>query len=145
MNRKLIFFALVLTTVFVACTVKPGSTSESGDESPYGKLMAEVMAIHDEVMPQMSKLYELKKSLGEKTETLSDSETDKELRTKIEAATQSLEKADEGMMNWMRNFEDPGENDPEKAVAYLQKEKEKVLEVKKQMLESIQTAEQILQ
>ncbi|MEZ4775042.1 MAG: hypothetical protein R3D00_17795 [Bacteroidia bacterium] len=146
MNIRVFSSVVVLIVSLAACSVKTGHNhSSENTDSPVAKLMGEVMAVHDEVMPQMSKLYDLKKSLAEKTETLGDSAPDMEMRTKIEAAMQLLEKADESMMNWMRNFEDPGESDVEKATAYLEKEKERVLEVQQAMNEGIQAAELLLQ
>lgn len=145
MNIRIFVSLLVLIVSLASCSIKPSQDQSGSADSPVAKLFGEVMAIHDEVMPQMSKLYNLKKSLAEKTETLGDSAPDMATRTQIEAAMQLLEKADEGMMNWMRNFEDPGDSDVEKATAYLEKEKEKVLEVQQWMNEGIQAAELLLQ
>ncbi|MEZ4825654.1 MAG: hypothetical protein R3C61_05070 [Bacteroidia bacterium] len=145
MNRNYFALAFVLLLVFAACTVKPGHQhgSESAD-SPYAKLFGEVMAVHDEVMPQMSRIYDLKKSLAEKTETLGDAAADMEMRGKIDAAMAALDNADKEMMDWMHNFQDPGEGDMEKAKEYLTKEKEKIDNVKKVIDEGIQMAESLL-
>ena len=60
--------------------------------------MKEVMAIHDVVMPKMSKLGSL---VGE----LNDKENDStDLRIQYEQARKDLQAANKSMMDWMQNF-----------------------------------------
>ena len=114
----LLFFAI---SFFSACKEK--STIE-----------ADVIAIHDEVMPKMGALHVAKKELKKILEVTEE----ESVKTEISKMISNLENADEGMMEWMHKWKVP-ENDPEKT-AYLQKEIDKITKVKLDMLNSLEAA-----
>jgi len=130
-----IFFSLI----FSACKEKATTETENTPNSKENKtLESQVLAIHDEVMPEMGNIHAAKKQLRNvMNETQNDS-----LITKILQLIDNLEKADEGMMDWMGKWDVP-EKDPEKT-NYLQAEKNKITKVKVDMLSSIEAANQFL-
>ena len=97
-------------------------------------LEAEVMAIHDEVMPKMGDMHLAKKGLRKILAATKDSTVQAEIISMINA----LESADEGMMQWMADWKVPNQ-EPEKT-DYLNKEKEKITKVKNDMLSSLEKA-----
>lgn len=123
---RIIFFLILPIFLITACKEK-------------SNLEAEVIAIHDEVMPKMGDIHvakkQLRKLMGEGT---SDS-----LKTEILELISDLEKADEGMMDWMDKWDVPSEEPA--MTAYLEKEKIKITKVKEDMLNSIEAANAYLQ
>ncbi len=122
-NVVLFFFAFAF---FSACKEK-------------SNLQAEVMAIHDEVMPKMGAMHLARKNLRN---VLTKTE-DKKLKAEILAMISDLRKADEGMMVWMHEWKVP-EKDPEKT-AYLLNEKKKITKVKLDMLTSLEKANNFIE
>ena len=116
----MLFFVLTIIS-FSACKEKTN-------------LEAEVMAIHDEVMPKMGAIHVAKKGLRK---VLAKIENDS-LKPEILALISDLESADEGMMSWMHKWDVPS-TDPEKT-EYLKKEKDKITKVKVDMLLSLENA-----
>ena len=129
-----LFFALFCFAVFWASSCQSKKTARE-------KLYIEVMEIHDEVMPEMSTIHRLKKQLKAIDTTIVKSPDYPTILTHLNL----LEKADDGMMGWMAEFDNPAP-DAEEAVAlkYLEKEKTKISEVRELMLESINSTKTIL-
>lgn len=98
------------------------------------QLEIDVIAVHDEVMPKMGDIHKAKKQLRKIMKTVENDS----VSTQILNLIQDLENADEGMMDWMHNWDVP-KDDPEKT-AYLNKEMEKITKVKVDMLSSIESA-----
>lgn len=119
MNKIILFLCLV--GLFTSCTDK--STLEK-----------EVMAIHDEVMPKLGELNMDKKGL----EIILKNTTDESVKITLQDAITALERADEGMMDWMAEYKLPIETTTQKA--YLNKEMIRITKVKTDMLESMKNA-----
>ena len=67
------------------------------------------------------------------------------VKTKVETQIAELVAAEESMMDWMKEFRQPKDGDPEeKVVAYLKDEKTKISRVSDQMLESLENGSQLL-
>lgn len=114
-----ILIAIAFLSIITACNQK----------NRVEKLKAEVMAIHDEVMPEMGTLMNLQKELKDKISDLDT--TDKSMADSLRRLVKQLEEADEAMMQWMRNYKDPSpEMSEEKALEYLESKKESITEVK---------------
>lgn len=97
------------------------------------KLKTEVMAIHDEVMPEMGNLMNLKSQLKEKSSEL-DSLDDSGDLEQLNLLIQNLEEADEAMMDWMRNYKDPSNEMTEnQALEYLKEKMKSIQEVKEKI------------
>jgi len=124
MKKILLFFAVIL--LFSACKEK-------------SNLEAEVIAIHDEVMPKMGDMYKARKALRE---ILIEIESDS-VKNDVIKMISDLENADEGMMTWMHEWKVP-DSDPEKTT-YLLEEKEKITKVKVDMLSSLENANKFIE
>jgi len=135
MRRLLaIFFTLFCFAIFWASSCQPKKSARE-------KLYIEVMEIHDDVMPEMSTIHRLKKQLKAIDTTIVKSPDYPTILTHLNL----LEKADEGMMGWMAEFDNPAPNAEEPiALDYLEKEKIKISEVRDQMRKSILSAQTIL-
>lgn len=84
-------------------------------------LKAETMRIHDEAMkdmgPMNARSRQLKKEMAE-LDSLSPR------RDSLLRLVSAMEKAEEGMMDWMKNYKAPGDDMPkEEAIKYLQEQK----------------------
>src|SRR5690242_8749642 len=103
---KYLFFILVL--IVWGCGQKSHDHEHEHDHEhpeevgPNQTLYDEVMKVHDEVMPKMGDLYNLKKELEKK---IGDSPTMAEEKKKeIEVIIAKLDSADQGMRDWMHHF-----------------------------------------
>jgi len=106
------------------------------EPSPEQKLINqqhdEIMVIHDEVMPKMSDIHKLKKTIKKS-----------ELPNKA-VLIASLEKADDAMMDWMHGYDKPSVTD-ENYVDYLEKQKKSVAVMRDIMNQAISQAQKALE
>ncbi len=132
---------LLLALIFVAASCKEQKKETQNDTTQ----MQEVMAIHDEVMPKMSKLGKLVAELKTKVDTT-------EAGRQYEAAMKDLQAAHKAMMDWMQGFGDRFDSDeilngkeltPQKQ-QWLDEEEEKVKALREQINLSIERAEKLL-
>ena len=119
-------------------------TSCGGSDSAFEQedaLRNEIFAIHDEIMPKMTEIVQLKGGLIELP-------TDPTNETTVKAALVQLEKAEDAMMDWMNNFTAPekmrGNKSHEEIMAYLQAQQEEITKVQQMMNNSIDGAGRIL-
>ncbi|MEL6122452.1 MAG: hypothetical protein AAFR14_01920 [Bacteroidota bacterium] len=105
-------------------------------DTPEGLLYQQVMDIHDEVMPQMKDIHQLRKKLR-KIEGAASNES-------IQDMLLELQKADDQMMDWMADFKRPKEGDSN-AMSYLNTEMSKIEKVRDNMLSTIANGQEILQ
>jgi len=107
---------------------------------------AEVIAVHDEVMPKMGALKNLEKEVQAKIETLEMSENPNSTEIEnLKALAFDLNAAYEGMFVWMRQYsiEDEGKS-PEEIKVYLEEQMVKVNEVNADIKAALEKAEQVL-
>lgn len=105
------------------------------------KLLDEIMAAHDEVMPKMGYMADLQAKLT----ALSKTTKDKANSEKLTSAAQKLADADEAMMVWMEKFPEGFTNLSDAEVnKILLSQSQSVSALKVQILEAISTAEQLL-
>ena len=140
---KYLFF--IMTLLLWGCEQKSHDHEHNHDHEhpeetgPNQTLYNEVMKVHDEVMPKMGDLYNLKKELEKKiadTPTMSE-----EKKKEIESIIAKLDSADQGMRDWMHHFNPiPDSVGEEKAREYLEDEMEKVKKVKADILEAMEEA-----
>ena len=97
-------------------------------------LEQEVIAVHDEVMPKLGELNKDRKNL----QAILKKSTDENVKTELLNAITSLEKADDGMMEWMSDWKVPSE--PVQQKKYLEKEMIRITKVKTDMIESMKNA-----
>ncbi|MGS2762000.1 hypothetical protein [Sinomicrobium sp. M5D2P9] len=133
----------ILITVFttvVACNTKPSEEAEA-----YHKLFDEVIAVHDEIMPEMGKLNSLSKKLKQEADSVNTHS----------GILDSLEMSYKAMMDWMKDFSEKfpyGEFNPKDKtreeitakVNILEEEKNEVYELRELINQSIEKAEKLL-
>ena len=97
------------------------------------------MDVHDEVMPEMGTLRKLSKAVQLKLDSLSTDSTrlDTSSKAEMEKAIAELKKANDSMMEWMRQFEQIEEGTPHGEVMnYLLNQKKLIEKVKEDMLKA---------
>lgn len=112
------------------------------DKDANDKLFAEVMAIHDEVMPEMGSIRRTRKALLDKLENTEDEAVGKVLQEQAD----KLDESHEAMMGWMRQF-DPNMGDGISDTAYneyLLDQKQKMIEVRDLMVNALQEGKVLL-
>lgn len=122
--------------------------NNSANQTAEQQAWDEVMAVHDEVMPKTAELNRLATQLRSKIATLDS--TQQESKNTMMDAILAIERADEGMMNWMAEVQDPeilhGENKThEEIMRYLNEEKNKVNVVRDNILAALERGNQLLE
>lgn len=135
MNRLTPFLTLGLLLLLNACG--PNLVEENK------KMREQLIAVHDEVMPQMGKLKSLEKKATQKIEVLSNQEpVDSVQIEKLKVLAFDLNKAYEGMFLWMRQYDtEDGDKKPIEVKAYLEEQMVMVAEVNQEIKDVIERAE----
>ncbi|GAB3332815.1 hypothetical protein GCM10027429_12640 [Marivirga atlantica] len=115
------------------------------DKKSVEELQADVIEVHDEVMPKMDDIMKLKAQLklikADTAEVLPSDEL-----ILVNNLIDNLEKADKSMMNWMRNYDSLMEGmSEEEKLTYLMKEEAAIKLVKQKMLSAISEAKIFLE
>ena len=92
------------------------------------------MAIHDEVMPLMSDMQQLRGQLTSRMNGLDSLD-----QIPIREAVQDLQKGEDMMWDWMNQYKKPN-LETDTARAYLEHQKSAINQVAEQMKQAIQTA-----
>ncbi|MBK8563881.1 MAG: hypothetical protein IPN76_11200 [Saprospiraceae bacterium] len=133
-------FNLLFISIFTAVLLAACGANDQNIETE-DALRDEVFVIHDAVMPRMSEIVAFKGKLEALT-------TDSLKEQEIKAAIMVLEKAEDGMMEWMAQFQQPnklrGSKTHEEIMTYLEQEKQRITKVRDDMNNSIEAAEQLL-
>lgn len=128
-----LLYLLLLPLVFLAC---------GQDKAAIKEMDARAIELHDEVMPKMGEIIALKGEIKAKIESLDSTSTDK---AALEAAYEALVKGEDGMKDWMHNYQMP---DYKKSLEELKPVAEFQLQaiekVKAQMESSIADAKSLL-
>lgn len=131
---------LLLSLFFFTCG------ESTPEELEQDKMHDVVMEIHDAVMPEMSTINRISRSLKKFVE---NNQPDSLHLSQIESSIAELENADEAMMDWMQNYKKPrkmrGDKNHKEIMAYLKSEEAKISEVKKLMEESIEKGNALLE
>ncbi len=138
MNRIIPYLTLGLLLFLNACG--PNLDEEN-------KLLREhLIAVHDEVMPQMGNLKSLEKKANQKIEVLASQKPVDSLKIEnLKALAFDLDQAYEGMFIWMRQYEpEDGDKKPEAIKVYLEEQMLLVTEVNKKMKDALDRAEKEL-
>ncbi len=133
---------LSICLFFVAC---------NNSKQQHTELQAEVIAVHDTVMNQMSKLMDNKLKINDMLmhlDSLKQRNPDLDtiqLRGSFTIVRDELVAADDGMMNWMQNFKpDFAQGSQDSAMIYLNGQKDKIYEVKRSFDEAILKSDSII-
>lgn len=145
MKNSLFFLLLFAVPFFTGCNSSGSAEKAPNPEEVEQKLWDEMMVIHDEVMPAMGDIFKYSKTL--KTH-LENTEVEPAVATEIEATIETLNQADDGMMDWMAELKQLSElrknMEHEAIVEYLKTETDKIKSVKKQMEESLEEGEKMV-
>lgn len=109
-------------------------------EDALNQLNSEVMKLHNETMPKMGDMHELKKALKKRSDATSEDST--QLKEALLEAQLSLSKADDDMMQWMHNYTE-GKNLArpfEDKIKFLKAQKDSIQIVNNQIYTSIAVA-----
>ncbi len=141
--KKWIHAVFFVTLIFSSTQCVRSQKTGVADED---RLRADLMQVHDEVMPRMGELTMLAGQVKEilKQDTLLPAET----RGQFEATVREMEMAEEGMMDWMAGFRQPevlrATMGHEQIMAYLNAEKDKITEVSVQIKSGIEKGKTII-
>lgn len=128
----------ICKTLFITsvCLYTLSSCSESGASKREA-----LMALHDNEMGKMDKIFALKGQLR----TLNDSVVIEEQKREISIQIQRLDEADEAMMNWMRNYKEPAKSiDKSAREKYYDDQKLIMIKVKELIENSLDSGQIIL-
>ena len=129
---------ILIALCFAALTACDSGTS--GEEETVS-LEDKVMAIHDEAMAKMDNIYKLRRKLRTLRDTLEAQQADSTMLLPLEQEISGLNKADEAMMQWMRQYEAPDTLQQEQAMQYLQQELKKIKRVQTMMDSTLEAAQ----
>ena len=138
---------ILLLTLFVAAICMSCKEDKKSDEAfPETSKMEEVMAIHDEVMPEMSTIGKLVSELKPKADST-------ETGMKYTKAMKDLQDSHKAMMDWMRGFGNRFDSDEilngkeltDQKRIWLDEEEEKVKALREQIYSSIDQAQKLLE
>lgn len=104
---------------------------------------AEVMVIHDEVMPKMNDINDLSAQLREIRSNVVEDENGKSVSPEgLDDALKSLKLAEQAMWDWMKAYSDTKATLQEDQLKlFYEKEMEKITKVRQDMLDAIQKAQ----
>ena len=148
---KHLTYLLLIVMVCSYCTNNTSTENEntaSEDQAKEDQLRKDMIVLHDEVMPFMGAINKTQKELKEQLETIED-EAVKEKAAKI---IEDLDKAHEGMMDWMHKNskvfqsldEMRAEMDHDAIIQYLNKEKADMQDIKELTNDGIKEGTTIL-
>lgn len=140
----------LLSAILMLCI----ACGKDKDQEKLSNLETEVLAIHDEVMPKGGDIMSLKTELSKKIQGIDSlqnvgvsSNTLAEQRIKAVDLNQKLTESDKLMMDWMHEYRGDSAKklEPQAAIQYFEKEKDKILLVKQATLKAIQEAKTFLE
>lgn len=147
---KFILYSTI-AIIFVACADNGSEERKDGyskkPQTTEDSLFEEVMHGHDTAMAKMGKLGRYQKAVNEKLDSLREVGGNKleEAEKSLKDLGVELKEAEEGMNNWMDNFEiDSAMNNIERRIEYLKSEKIRVDDVKEKIFRTLEKADSLL-
>ena len=144
----------LITALLGGCQSSTISSETEAVVARAQQIYTETMNLHDEVMPRMGELVQLRQELGATADSLreADSVAYADTVARMQAAAQDLAQADQNMMQWMRNVEKvPGADslaavpaDTARLIQVQQEQKAAMERVQQQMDNSITEARRLL-
>lgn len=105
-------------------------------------LVKKVMAVHDEAMPWLDDIHQLKKEIVSRTDSTNSDSTTLILNQLIF----SLDSADEAMMSWMRVYREPNNSvSIDSMEVYLNDQFEKATKMRNYMYSTIEETRQFIE
>ena len=167
MNHRILISSILSTALFLS-SCQSTTTSETDPTLDRAQtIYAEAIAVHDEVMPRMDEIMQLRQKLELRVESMQQQNEPAyaDSLQQMQTAIQNLRDADEAMMQWMRSVQKvPGSDESDAdvtsdyqnelnatvltdTVGLIQRQeaqKEAIEEVKQQMEQSITEAERLI-
>ena len=146
-----LLMALSLVWLVTACGGGQQNNQAETEQSENDVLMNKVLDKHDVAMARMGEIYNLKKQVLARVDSLVAAGGDESAVNELRNIAQNLESADKGMMNWMRDFSntwDPyknGEKSDADTKAYYEDQQALVDKVNDDINNSIAAATKALQ
>jgi len=146
MRFKRVGILLSITAILgFGCSNKSGQQEQEGqvtNDKLEQKIYDEVMEIHNEMMPKMKDLFDIRKDLEAKADSLEKlGVAVEEFRKKIA----DIEGGEEAMMDWMRNFTALPNTTPHDSIMdYMNDQKEKIYRVKDVMTKALEEGKGML-
>jgi nitrous oxide reductase accessory protein NosL len=150
--KKNLYIAAVALIVLAACRNQPTAeeVALTFQIETYDTLKTEAMQVHDEIMPKMGELMELRGELSaNEPEFISKEAYIKEIST----AAEYLKASHDAMMSWMQDYSEKfpyGDPTPEtkeamdKKLPLLEQEVKEIKDLKEQTLKAIEMAQELL-
>lgn len=137
--KRLSFYTLILS-LFLLQACGPSLQDQNLE------LRAQVIAVHDEVMPKMGQLKSLEKEAIQKTEELNGQDSTQSVKIlELRTLASELDQAYEGMFVWMRQYEaEDGDQSPEQIQAYLNEQMVLVTKVNEDIKSALAKADSLL-
>lgn len=153
--KRHILLLIIGSVIWFGCESKKSSENDqavvSNREIPAEAKAEEtmhdqIMAVHDEVMPKMDIIMNVKGQLLEKLDSLRDLSNSPETTIElISSSVAALEEADENMMNWMRNWNPPADTvSHDKKMDFYKVQQKAIDMVSNNMKQSIDSATMVL-
>jgi len=133
--KSLIYLSGIL--LFISC----GSSTDKSSKNDLSALKKEVMAIHDEVMPKMGDLRKTRKSILLLVDSVS---TDSLKQAQLIQISDELDMPNEGMMQWMRQYEPNLQASEDSLWSYYSSQKSAIEEVSSKMNVVLKKGQEIL-
>ncbi len=130
---KTLFYLLVMGVFFAGC--KTDTPVEQRDE------YKEIMKVHDDAMEKIGEINDLTNKLQQQTVNQADSL----MAEKSKSIQEMLEKADDGMMNWMQEWKVPEDISKEDLDNFFSDQKQKVDKVSNDIDKAIEEAKKFLE
>ena len=156
------FTAALLSTTLLLGSCQSSTTETDPTLEQAQTIYAEAIAVHDEVMPRMDEIMQLRQKLQLRVESMQE-QTDEDYADSLQqmqTAIENLQQADQAMMQWMRSVQKvPGADETSDyqdelntteltdTVGLIQRQlaqKEAIEEVQQQMEQSIAEAERLI-
>jgi hypothetical protein len=140
---RVIYFFFFSITLLLGCKPASNSDSTSTDNLDANAIEAQVLAIHDEVMPKLSDINTLSGQLRDIRSNLKETPEGKIVAPEgLDPAIEALKLAEQGMFDWMKSYSDTKPTlTPDQLKPYLQNQLEIIKNVKENVLSSIQRAQ----
>ncbi|MDH3648378.1 MAG: hypothetical protein OEQ53_01790 [Saprospiraceae bacterium] len=139
--------ACSLQLLFISCNTgnqSPGDLTPSAVSSDLRPLYDEILAVHDEVMPDLGTLTTLQEQVKIKLDELRALPDDKDAIVEANRILGTLNKAENAMWSWMHNFAKLDSIPQTQQEAFLKVEKLSVQDMKELVLTSIEQANSYL-
>lgn len=138
-RMKYIVFSLITSAILVSCS--------DPNQEIIDALKAEAIAVHDEVMPRMGEIADLRSALKKdwklaKADTGAASDTIAQI---IASHITMLDSADEAMMSWMADYNPTYAKDhsSDSAISYYARQGDEIKDVQVLMEKAIEDAEKM--